>query len=55
MSCVYIGKLLDGTIGAVGVIGKELRKAIEAGDLLVSGGVQASSDKLRSSYSVMSK
>ena len=25
------------------------------GDLLVSGGVQAPSDKLRSSYSVMSK
>jgi len=25
------------------------------GDLLVSGGVQAPSDKLRSSYSIMSK
>ena len=34
----------------------QLRKAISSGwDLLVSGGVQAPSDKLRSSYSVMSK
>ena len=44
-----------GILQSMNSVGKELRKAIEAGDLLVSGGVQASSDKLRSSYSVMSE